>query len=72
MTNPTVTIHNVETGEVIERPMTAAEKAASEADAKAYADKEAAKVQAETDKAAAQAKLEALGLTVNDLKALGL
>ena len=67
-----LTIHNVQTGEIIKREMTAAEKAVFEAEAKAYADKEAAKVQAETDRAAAQAKLEALGLTVNDLKALGL
>ncbi len=72
MANPTVTIHNVETGEIIERPMTAAEKAASDADAKAYADKEAAKANAEAAKEAAQAKLAALGLTAEDLKALGL
>ena len=72
MTNPIVTIHNVETGEIIERPMTAAEKTAFESSAKAYADKEAAKVQAEADKPAAAAKLEALGLTADDLKALGL
>jgi hypothetical protein len=31
-----------------------------------------AEAKAETDKAAAQAKLEALGLTADDLKALGL
>ena len=67
-----LTIHNVETGEVIEREMTAAEKAAFETDSKAYADKEAAKVKAETDKTAAAAKLAALGLTADDLKALGL
>jgi hypothetical protein len=72
MTNPTVTIHNVETGEIIERPMTAAEKAALEADAKAYADKETAKAETEAVKEAAQAKLAALGLTADDLKALGL
>lgn len=34
--------------------------------------KETAKAQAATDKAAAEAKLAALGLTSNDLKALGL
>jgi len=34
--------------------------------------KAAADAKAETDKAAAQAKLEALGLTADDLKALGL
>jgi hypothetical protein len=67
MTNPTVTIHNVETGEIIERPMTAAEKATFEADAKAYADKEAAKVQAEADKAAL---LNKLGITADEAKLL--
>ena len=36
------------------------------------ADEITAKAKAETDKAAAQAKLAALGLTANDLKALGL
>jgi len=72
MTNAMLTIHNVETGEIIERPMTAAEKTTFEADAKAYADKEAAKAKAYADKEAAQAKLAALGLTADDLKALGL
>jgi len=36
------------------------------------ADELAAKAKAETNKATAQAKLEALGLTADDLKALGL
>ena len=36
------------------------------------ADEITAKAQAETDKASATAKLEALGLTADDLKALGL
>lgn len=67
MANPTVTIHNVETGEIIERPMTAAEKAAFEADAKAYADKEAAKVQAEADKGALLTKL---GISADEAKLL--
>jgi hypothetical protein len=67
MTNLTVTIHNVETGEIIERPMTAAEKAVLDADAQAYADKEAAKVQAEADKAALLAKL---GITADEAKLL--
>ena len=68
----TIKIHNAETGEVIERDMTAdelaqweADKAASEAKAQADAAKAA-------DKTAAQAKLAALGLTTDDLKALGI
>ena len=63
MTNPMLTIHNVETGEIIEREMTAAEKTAFDADAKAYADKEAAKLQAEADKAAL---LDKLGITPSE------
>lgn len=67
MTNPTITIHNVETGEIIEREMTTEEKAAFDADAKAYADKEAAKVQAATNKEALLAKL---GITADEAKLL--
>ena len=68
----TIKIHNATTGEVIERDMTADELAQWEAD-KAEAE---AKVQAEITKsaakAAAESKLTALGLTADDLKALGL
>ena len=71
MTHST-TEHNVETGEIIVREATAEEianienmkakrKALEDAEAKAIADKEAA-----------TAKLAALGLTADDLKALGL
>ena len=67
MTKTMLTIHNVETGEIIEREMTAAEKAAFDADAQAYADKEATKVQAEADKAALLAKL---GITADEAKLL--
>ncbi len=72
MTKPTIRIHNVETNEVIDREMTDAEFAAYEAQQvkdKAFA---AAQVEAEVAKESAQAKLAALGLTANDLKALGL
>jgi len=69
-------IINVETGEVIERELNAEELAQQEIDeanflaAKAIADAETeAKAQA---KAEAEAKLAALGLTTEDLKALGL
>ena len=72
MSKPIVRIHNIETDEVIDREMTDAEfdqyqldKEKSEEAAKAEQDKAIAK-------AAAQAKLAALGLTTNDLKALGL
>ena len=61
MTLKTVTIHNVETNEIITREMNAEELAQDTADKAAYAAfKEA------------EAKLAALGLTTDDLKALGL
>ena len=65
---------NCETGEVTERPLTAAEIAQREADATAYA---AAQHEAEAEAAAvaeakanAQAKLAALGLTAEEIAAL--
>jgi len=69
---PLIKIHNLETDEIIEREMNAEEFAQFTLDkAKSDANK---KTEAETDaaKAVAQAKLEALGLTTDDLKALGL
>ena len=68
----TILEHNVETGGVIERELTAeelAQKAIDDAQSAARLAEIEAKEQA---KAAAQAKLEALGLTVEDLTALGL
>jgi hypothetical protein len=69
-------IINVETGEVIDRELNAEEIAQQEIDeanylaAKTISDAEAqAKVDA---KAAAEGKLAALGLTTDDLRALGL
>ena len=72
MTKPIITVHNVETNEVINREMTNAEfaqykKDQAESEARQQADE--AKAAA---KAAAEAKLAALGLTVEDLQALGL
>lgn len=73
---PIITIHNAETNEVVQREMTAAEKSQWEQDqAEAKSRKELQaqlKAEAETKKAAAEAKLAALGLTPDDLKALGL
>jgi len=72
MTKPIVKIVNAETGEEIERAMNVEEFAQYEkdkADAEATATKQA---EAEAAKSAAQAKLAALGLTADDLKALGL
>ena len=72
MTNPIIRIHNAETDEVIDREMTDTEFAQYEADQAKY-ELEKAEAQAKADaKAAAQAKLAVLGLTVEDLQALGL
>lgn len=65
---------NCETGEVIERPLTAEEIAQREADAAAYAAEQAAREAAEAAaaeaKASAQAKLSALGLSADEIAAL--
>ena len=65
---------NCETGEVVERPLTAEEIAANEAAAaQAAAEAHEAEVAAQavaTAKAAAEAKLAALGLTTEEIAAL--
>lgn len=69
-------IYSHKTGEQIEREMTAEELAQREAEVSAWQAKQNLKAQAEAEaaakKAAAEAKLAALGLTTDDLKALGL
>jgi len=72
MTNPQIKIVNIETGEEIVRDANADELAQMEKDAASYAAELVAKAEAEAKKAAAEAKLQALGLTADDLKALGL
>jgi hypothetical protein len=72
MPNPMIRIHNAETDEVIDREMTAEEFAQYKAEAEKEKAKSDSIAKAESDKASAQAKLEALGLTLDDLKALGL
>jgi hypothetical protein len=68
----TIVIHNTETNEIIERDMTSEELAQHQKDL-ANAEAEQIKKQEKADaKAAAEAKLTALGLTADDLKALGL
>jgi hypothetical protein len=68
-TKPMVRIHNADTGEVIDREMTDDELAQYQAHNATLAE-----LQNQTDaaKAAAETKLNALGLTTDDLKALGL
>lgn len=62
-------IHNATTGEIIEREMNDEEIAQFNKDIKDAAKR---KEEAEAAKAAAETKLAALGLTADDLKALGL
>jgi hypothetical protein len=71
MTNPMTRIHNTETGEIIDREMTDEEFALYQESFKDPILSEA-EIKANSEKAEAQAKLEALGLTADDLKALGL
>lgn len=65
---------NCETGEVIERPLTAEELAQRETDAQAaaeeYAAREAVEAAALAAKESANAKLAALGLTAEEIAAL--
>ena len=65
---------NCETGEVLERPLTAAELAQREADAAAHAaakhEAEVAAQEVAAAKEAAHAKLAALGLTADEIAAL--
>ena len=71
-----ITEHNAETGETLTRPMTDKEIANHKKQVEVRADylakQELEKAEAEINKAAAEAKLAALGLTADDLKALGL
>ena len=67
-----ITVTNCETGETIEREMTTDELAQFNAIKTEQAQQAKAQAQIEADKASATAKLEALGLTADDLKALGL
>ena len=64
---PQVTIHNVETGEIITRDANAEELAQIEAGKAAQLLADAAKAKAETDKAALLARL---GLTEDELKTI--
>ena len=74
MSTPIAIEVNCETGEVVERPLTAEEIAQRDADAAAAAAAEAERITAEEAKAAAKAsaiaKLAALGLTEDEAAAL--
>ena len=69
MTKPIIRIHDLSTDEIIDREMTDVEYAELQLQQTNLIANELANEQA---KAAATAKLTALGLTADDLKALGL
>jgi len=69
MTRPTIKIHDCSTDEVIVRELNDEEYAQYQTDVAAAEAKVAAKAEAEAEKAALLTKL---GLTADDLKALGL
>jgi uncharacterized protein YfcZ (UPF0381/DUF406 family) len=72
MSNPTIRVHNTETDEVIDREMTDAEFEQFQADQESEVQRLAEITAKASAKETAQAKLAALGLTVEDLQALGL
>jgi hypothetical protein len=67
-----ILVHNIATGEIIERNMTQTEIAQRNALAEETEITKTKELRAQEAKAAAEAKLAALGLTSDDLKALGL
>ena len=67
MTKPIIRIHNIETDEVIDREMTAAEFKIYQANQEAELIKQA---EAEAKEAARQAILDRLGLTADEAKLL--
>jgi hypothetical protein len=69
MTNPMTRLHNSDTGEITDREMTDAELKEYTKHNEFIASMQA---QEEAAKNAAEDKLAALGLTADDLKALGL
>lgn len=72
MTRPIVTEHNSQTNEIISREMDDTELAQHEAAQAQAALQATALAKADTARTAAVAKLSKLGLTVDDLAALGL
>jgi len=70
MTNKTIKLINVSTGEEIERQMNSEELAVYEQDQLNAQAREQAEAEKAEARLSAEAKLLALGLTVDDLKAL--
>ena len=72
MSKPMIRIHDTSTDKIIDREMNDEEFAIYTAEQELFAAQENAKTQAAAAKAVAKAKLAELGLTTDDLKALGL
>ena len=72
MTRPMIRVHNTETNEIVDREMNNLEFEQYQKDSIATEVRRAQEAQAAVKKLAAEAKLAALGLTTDDLKALGL
>lgn len=72
MKKPMIRLHDADTNEVIDREMTDDEFAAYQEEQAIVAAEVAELAKAKAAKEAAEAKLAALGLTTDDLKALGL
>ena len=70
MPNPITRIHDLATGEVIDREMNAEEMKQSAAEKLAYKKKAIEEEAKEAAKASAIAKLEALGLNLEEAKAI--
>ena len=70
MTKPIITIHNLETNEIIEREMNAAEYAQYQIDQEAIKNRAKAEADKAAAKASAQAKLAALGLSADEVAAI--
>jgi hypothetical protein len=72
MTKPLIREHNIATNEIIDREMTDEEFSQYEKDQAEAKSKREREIEAETKRKSALAKLSALGLETDDLKALGL
>lgn len=72
MSRPLIVFHNVQTNQIEEREMTDEEFAQWQLDKATNEARTIAENESKAKRMAALAKLEALGLTENDLKALGL
>jgi len=70
MTKPIITIHDLETNEIIEREMNAAEFAQYQIDQEAIKNRAKAEADKLAAKQSAQAKLAALGLTPDEVTAI--